>query len=731
MPRRSVHTLLALALFGAALAPLAFVAAEEPDYFVTSLDGPLLALSPGAQTVSLGDDMVSGGIPIGFRTAFFGNDIDTFWLGSNGFITLHFLTPDGCCGLQLPTPQAGPDGMVAAWWTDLDPSLGGQVRFDRQTLDGLQALVVDYRDVPVKGTASTASFQFILLQSGTFEVRIGNAVSASGVFASIGAENVDGSRGVQAFRESGASVANVGFRFVPNVPPVPPPVVHSIQPNVSFAGSGVQMTGENFASGVQVFVDGSSAFTSRFSSTLLFFQVPFLPAGVKDVLVRNPDGNETLVPGGLTVSDSLALHGVSPSFARQTDFVTIQGTAFTDAVVFLIGGRPLEPTFLTPTAAGVRLPADMEPGFKDVEIFDAQRGRFGLREAILVLGRPDLVVQDIEVTRPGIGTFATPTVPLPTQWTVDVTVTNAGDLGADDLVLQLASSASSQPQTAERSELEAGETWTATFFVGSGAEVGDYDFVAAIDHAGVRDRDPSNDLRTTTASAYVSGIRGPTIEPCLVVPRACMFPEERTHEVAERDQTDTHEEARLSLQARMATPDFDFANFPIVFTRTTSLPDGFRECTTWRFLGDAAGTFRVTMEVGNGLEGLASIPDAGFRSSNGTSRTTTWTDIRAFGVILQESDPQTGNSTASEPLESYEFSSSPRQQWSLRANGPTGDFTHCATRAESGNHDSFTFAALPENVNDGVASVTGEGLADLIVVDFEGATGTQTSRPFP
>lgn len=701
-----------------------------------TIPGTRLPVTNGTP-LALPDNSVTSAFSLGFTTRFFAQPTDLFWVGSNGFITLHFLTPDGCCeGAPLPT-AGGPDGIIAGWWTDLDPSLGGTIQFAHPTLDGQRALIVDYDQVRVRGTTDTATFQVVLFESGVFEIRIEDASTPVGRFASVGAENINGQRGIEQMRVNGTRVTATGFRFTPNVPTGPPPIITSVTPSTVTAGSFVQVTGDNFLEGALVLVGGRTASTFFQNATVLGFSAPFLSGGTFDVTVRNPDGNQTTAPGALTILDSLSLSFVSPSIARQGDTIFVTGSGFDQDTILFLDDTPIETDILDSGLMRVQLPPAFRPGRYDAEVLDTESfANAKLFGALLVLGRPDARIDETRITRPTVSTFATPGVPLPTPWTVEVDVTNAGDLTARGVVVEVEAAPTSgigsvRRATMDLPDLSPGEAARATLQVGTGAEVGDHAFIITVTTTGVADRAPDNNVETRTVGAYVQGVPGASVDPCAAIPRACQFPETRHHVREARDQSDSHAEATLGLSAIMRQADFDFANFPLVFTRSELLPEGgFTECTTWRFRGGADGTFRVTMTLANGLEGQADAPTAASRASNGTKSSIEWSDQRAFGVILTETPRSETESEPSDALESYRFEKG-ESEWDLRATGLTGDFTHCAIRAAgSPPREEFTFAALPSDPDAPIASFEGQGTAQSVVVSFHGFVEHGSSGPF-
>ncbi|MEM7035868.1 MAG: HYR domain-containing protein, partial [Bacteroidota bacterium] len=82
------------------------------------------AITGGGTTISLGDDVVSGGLPLGFNFEFYGNVYNTAFMSSNGFLTFNSGSPNGCCSGQALPNGAAPNNLIAAAWEDLDPGNG-------------------------------------------------------------------------------------------------------------------------------------------------------------------------------------------------------------------------------------------------------------------------------------------------------------------------------------------------------------------------------------------------------------------------------------------------------------------------------------------------------------------------------------------------------------------------------------------------------------------------------
>lgn len=147
-------------------------------------------LSVGSTGLSLSDDAAQVvGLPFSFP--FYGERYTQAWVHANGFLSFGRGYPgsqhafNGC----IPSLQP-PDGAIYALWTDLDPSRGGQVRY--ATVDDL--FVVEWRDVPRRGSSAPNTFQVVLWPDGRVLVQY-EAVAPGN--ATAGLENWDNTMGWQ------------------------------------------------------------------------------------------------------------------------------------------------------------------------------------------------------------------------------------------------------------------------------------------------------------------------------------------------------------------------------------------------------------------------------------------------------------------------------------------------------------------------------------------------------
>ena len=133
--------------------PPGYTCVSEPYSWVATTSGTSL---------SLGDDG-STSQAIGFSFGLYGQSASTAWVGSNGVV--------GLAGTvnqyqNVTIPNAGqPNGLIAAFWDDLNPGAGGTVRVLRDGAEGSRRFIASWEDVPHYSVANGVTFQAILEES--------------------------------------------------------------------------------------------------------------------------------------------------------------------------------------------------------------------------------------------------------------------------------------------------------------------------------------------------------------------------------------------------------------------------------------------------------------------------------------------------------------------------------------------------------------------------------------
>ena len=196
-----------LFFFGLALLATSFSAHGArggPDDFGYSFvdsfeeDGPFFDFEDISQTgdqLDVGLDFVSDAIDIGFAFQYYGTDYTQVYISSHGYITFLADQPSQWFSDGFPT-SGGPDGIVAAWWSDLDVPSGGSVQ--TQTLGEApnRRFIIQYTDTQFYFYEDqSARYQFKLFEgSNVIEVHSERLGPAGGVTAGI--ENETGTVGL-------------------------------------------------------------------------------------------------------------------------------------------------------------------------------------------------------------------------------------------------------------------------------------------------------------------------------------------------------------------------------------------------------------------------------------------------------------------------------------------------------------------------------------------------------
>ncbi|MBN1630357.1 MAG: DUF1565 domain-containing protein [Thermoleophilia bacterium] len=135
-------------------------------------------------------------VQLPFSFPFYGLNRTTVGISSNGFLT--FAPEHGELTWDVrPIPVAGyPNAMIAPFWTDLDPDLGGSIYHYGDAAGG--RFVVQYDDVPFYNSTDGHSFQAILHRSGeiVFHYQDVNAPEPTAMYYCTGIENDDGTGGL-------------------------------------------------------------------------------------------------------------------------------------------------------------------------------------------------------------------------------------------------------------------------------------------------------------------------------------------------------------------------------------------------------------------------------------------------------------------------------------------------------------------------------------------------------
>jgi subtilisin family serine protease len=176
-------------------------------------DGPVFEwvdISAYGDALFLGDDDFSE-VALPFPFVFYGEEYASVKVTSNGYLTFG---ADGTDHTNDPIPStADPNALVAAYWTDLDPTLGGSVVTYHDTVNA--RFLVQYTDVQPFGGGDPVSFQVVLHETGdiTFHYKTDTGIGALAGEVTVGIEDAAGATG-SSVAYSGSYVYNgLAVRF--------------------------------------------------------------------------------------------------------------------------------------------------------------------------------------------------------------------------------------------------------------------------------------------------------------------------------------------------------------------------------------------------------------------------------------------------------------------------------------------------------------------------------------
>ena len=161
----------------------------------------------------LGDDAVSAALPLGFSFDYYGTVYTSVYASSNGFLTVLAGQPNGCCTGGILPSTTTPNGTIAGWWEDFNPTLGGTIHY--QTLGSApnRVFIVQYTNIQHFGGGNAVTLQYKLFEtSNVLEVHYQAAPSDGGTH-SAGIENADGTLGIQYYRGTAALSTPLAVRY--------------------------------------------------------------------------------------------------------------------------------------------------------------------------------------------------------------------------------------------------------------------------------------------------------------------------------------------------------------------------------------------------------------------------------------------------------------------------------------------------------------------------------------
>jgi len=208
--------------------PARAVPSPGPDAFgynSTEIANTLRNISTTGTFISLGDDQVSGTVPLGFNFNFYGTTYNQAYVSSNGFLTFNSGSDDGCCnGEFLPSNNSDPSNLIAGFWNDLNRPQGN-IRYQTTGTAGSQQFVVGFYDVQHFFNGVPVTFEMILFEgSNNIELQYGSAPS-DGEGVTIGITNDNSTDALTLVNQEfslDVGISNRGFLF--STQPVPGPL---------------------------------------------------------------------------------------------------------------------------------------------------------------------------------------------------------------------------------------------------------------------------------------------------------------------------------------------------------------------------------------------------------------------------------------------------------------------------------------------------------------------------
>ena len=191
-------------------------------------------VTPGTRLTSAsnGDDAVST-VAIGFPVTYFGQTYTTAFVSSNGFLTLGS-SSGATTPLNSALPStAAPNGMVAPFWDDLNPAVGGDVYAGITGSAPDRTLHVEWFNVPhfTFGSSGTVTVELSLKENGDvrfqyLDTDFGNPIWNAGASATAGVERPDGVIARElSFNQPQLTSGRAFSCAYGAVPPPPPPPV--------------------------------------------------------------------------------------------------------------------------------------------------------------------------------------------------------------------------------------------------------------------------------------------------------------------------------------------------------------------------------------------------------------------------------------------------------------------------------------------------------------------------
>lgn len=173
-------------------------------------------------SVTLSDDSQTSLIPIGFDFCFWGNTYNQMIIGANNFLT--FSSGNSATWLTTPIPNSGfvPKNCIMGPWQDINPGIGGTVKYQLYGTAPFRRMSVSWNNVPMFScTGQLYSSQIIIYETTnvieTFIMNKSICSSWNGGNAVHGLHNIGGTQAVVYTGRNNTqwTASNEGTRFTP------------------------------------------------------------------------------------------------------------------------------------------------------------------------------------------------------------------------------------------------------------------------------------------------------------------------------------------------------------------------------------------------------------------------------------------------------------------------------------------------------------------------------------
>ncbi len=189
--------------------------------------------------------------------------------------------------------------------------------------------------------------------------------------------NGEGKLDVKVINQDGRSAI---MRYVIEYMPKPILLGMSITHGTQLGGDTINITGFNFANGIQISIGGSNCTTSTFiDENHISCITPIKTTGIYDLVMINPDTQSTTVKNAFTYDPAPIVSGITPSGGRSIgqNMTVVTGLNFVNGANVKIGTTPcITVEYISNTQLKCKIPPQYTGSF-DVEVVnpDLQSGK--------------------------------------------------------------------------------------------------------------------------------------------------------------------------------------------------------------------------------------------------------------------------------------------------------------------------------------------------------------------